>query len=407
MNSPSNQTNNTTTQDPFWVKTWWVKLEKELFQKLRNHPDIKNLPAMKIINTFSDYGRPEPHDFYINHVNKMRTDPNYRDSRLEKRHKELDKERVMSPREKKMRAGESRKKLSEELNKLKAQVALIRGEKTAFPLMSSLEDIDNKDFWEAYNNKELWKIGAELWSEGQTLVDELWQNAKTITADNKNWSMGDCPSIIADIEGYNSGMHVSTNDGEGYISIAVKRLEKLKNDLPKAKAIFAHEIAHIMNGDTSRESHIANESNIQHDLKERFAERLGAIIYGNPREYFRIFSASEEIPKEIPDFKTEKEAKTYIDAIDMSQALSQEALCLFNGCVTFERKKPSWFGRQRMIKKWVDILEKTDGVVDKTSGEIVDYQKAFDLFEQYKKVTSDFAEVEQFSYLSQSGEKSP
>lgn len=125
------------------------------------------------------------------------------------------------------------------------------------------------------------------------------------------------------------------------------------------KAVMAHEMAHIANGDhDNTDKRIAHRLTPPNQMREVLADRMGAIIHGNPRQY----------AKDLGDFLLHvaecEGTKPHISSQDYS----------------------SVNGRLRMLTKWAAILEREHATDDR--GNII-LDKALDVYKRSEEFAKD------------------
>ncbi len=118
----------------------------------------------------------------------------------------------------------------------------------------------------------------------------------------------------------------------------------LQNDPTKLRAILAHELAHSINGDNTPKGDYIWEKTPKTHVREILANRMGAILYGNPKAFGEAYCSIGERP----------ETPTH----------------------------PSTAQMRLQCARWAELLEQ-QGVLD-GAGNVVDYTKAFALFENAK-----------------------
>jgi len=129
------------------------------------------------------------------------------------------------------------------------------------------------------------------------------------------------------------------------------------------KAVMAHEMGHIANGDCGVEGTIQCNMEPPNQMQEVLAERMAAIIYGNPKEYAKITADF------LLHMAKDNRAKPYRYSLD----------------------HPSENARARMVYKWADILE-AEGATDKKGNVILD--KALAVFERSKDFTAGLLKMD-------------
>jgi hypothetical protein len=129
------------------------------------------------------------------------------------------------------------------------------------------------------------------------------------------------------------------------------------------KAMCAHEMAHLVNGDCDVENTIRNLLTPPNHLQEVLADRMGAIIHGKPRVY----------ANSMTDF-------LMADAKENHFLPSRS----FN-------EHPSGNARARALHKWADILEREDAI-DAKGNVILD--KAMAVYERSKELTEDLLAID-------------
>lgn len=144
-------------------------------------------------------------------------------------------------------------------------------------------------------------------------------------------------------------------------------LARFGKDRAICRAIMAHELAHIKNQDESMESWVAKQHLPPTQAKEILADRLGAIIYRNPRQYAELTAGFL------------KAGKSKAAARSDDEYLSPNATA-------------------RMLHKWADILER-EGAADKKTGYIINRKKALGIFERSKEFTNSLANIDSFSRI--------
>ena len=104
------------------------------------------------------------------------------------------------------------------------------------------------------------------------------------------------------------------------------------------KVLMAHEIGHITNDDFTPENMISGRIYPASQKTEISADRLGAIMHGNPKEYAKASIAllSAMTSGDLPHIYTSKYLSTN--------------------------------GRLRMLHKWADILEREKAIDEKGRG---------------------------------------
>lgn len=133
----------------------------------------------------------------------------------------------------------------------------------------------------------------------------------------------------------------------------------------QGKAIFAHEMGHIANGDMSIETRIEQLTTPPNRKAEMLADRKGALIFGNPRKYAEavfLFSTRSEPGASRPEHHI------------------------------YSTTHPSHHGGARMLHKWAEILE-NEGAADKITGEIIDREKAQEVFQRSKEFAEDLLKI--------------
>lgn len=127
------------------------------------------------------------------------------------------------------------------------------------------------------------------------------------------------------------------------------------------KALIAHEMAHILNDDVSVESKMSTRTAPLDQKMEILADRMGAIIHGNPAQY----------------------AQAHAKLWSAGQAENSHI---------FSKQYLSANGRARMLHKWADILQR-EGATDK-DGNIVDKNKAMEIYARSQDLTDALAKFD-------------
>lgn len=163
------------------------------------------------------------------------------------------------------------------------------------------------------------------------------------------------------------GAHVAAF-GPHHILMNEKALEKFLNDKRERyfPVVMSHELAHIINGDVDTHQYTMAAISPPSNKLELLADRLGAILHGNPREYAEVTAQFLGAGR----FK----ARFYNDYY------------------------PSVNETARMVHKWADMLE-SEGAADLSTGKITDRSKAMAIFERSKSLTSSLANIDSFSRM--------
>jgi len=132
------------------------------------------------------------------------------------------------------------------------------------------------------------------------------------------------------------------------------------------KWLMAHELGHGINGDCGTpetmleraQAEVRGERHfIPTNTREYLAHYMGAILFGNPREYAEIAATLKSLPyDETPDSFYDEDER-YPTRPELSAALS----------------------------KWADQLEKAKAIDE--NGKIIDLEKAINLFRGANRVT--------------------
>lgn len=149
---------------------------------------------------------------------------------------------------------------------------------------------------------------------------------------------------------------------EGYVEINTAMRDEYTKNPGRWRVSAAHELAHHVNKDLTPHS-IAQGYMVpyaERRSKEILAERMGALLHGNPREY------------------AAQKAKL-INHIESPHLYSPD--------------HPSPNAIARMTRKWADILER-EGVADKVTGQITDIMGAIDIYQRAKAMTDDFQKAD-------------
>ena len=152
-----------------------------------------------------------------------------------------------------------------------------------------------------------------------------------------------------------------------YIETNALTLQRFLNQPERFKQTMAHELGHIFLGDRTIDSLLAKWITPTNQKTEILADRMGAIIHGNPREYAKT---SSEL------------------AFVISKAGPQQIY----GANVFSKMRPSPNGNARMLHKWADILER-EGAACKETGKIIDRVKALEIFERSKAFAEDLLKL--------------
>jgi len=129
------------------------------------------------------------------------------------------------------------------------------------------------------------------------------------------------------------------------------------------KAVMAHEMGHIANGDCGVENAIKFNLMPPTQMQEILAERMAAIIHGNPKEYAK---ATSDYQFYVAKQDGAKPYRYYQDYLSVN-------------------------GNARMLHKWADILE-AEGATDKKGNVILD--KALAVFERSKDFTAGLLKMD-------------
>jgi len=127
------------------------------------------------------------------------------------------------------------------------------------------------------------------------------------------------------------------------------------------KFLMAHEMAHIANGDLKVSNAIKAITKPPNRKKDVLADRMGAIIHGNPKEFAEA-------------------ARDFLLYIDEHYNVDPHA---------HSSNYLSDYGRLRMLHKWADILEFKEATDDK--GNVI-LDKALAVFAESKHLVSHYAE---------------
>ncbi len=147
-----------------------------------------------------------------------------------------------------------------------------------------------------------------------------------------------------------------------FIEINEYTKEYFSREPEQFKAVMAHELAHIARGDCSPESSVEYHLTPPNQKRENLADRLGAIIHGNPRQY------AQSISDFVFHDTQENGVKPYHFRL---HTLSANATA-------------------RMVHKWADILEDEHAVDDK--GNVI-REQALEVFRRSVAVTERYLEV--------------
>ncbi len=148
----------------------------------------------------------------------------------------------------------------------------------------------------------------------------------------------------------------------GHIEIHDKEKNYFGLSGGRFRAIMAHEMGHLFNGDMEPENVLQHEIRRPNQKREILAERIGAIIYGNPREYAKWMTAFED------------------DGVRWAAGSPAK----------YNRTNLSANGNARMLHHWADILER-EGGTDEKGNVIMD--KAMAIYEKSKAFTEGFLEA--------------
>lgn len=131
------------------------------------------------------------------------------------------------------------------------------------------------------------------------------------------------------------------------------------------RAVIAHEMAHIINRDLTPKKTIEDNTSPPTRKAEILADRMGAIIHGNPMKYAEATSA-------------------YFTSIGNGKDLDIGSAV-----------RPSYNHSIRSAYKWAKFLE-SQGAVDKNGDVILD--KALAVYNSTKDFTDSIARIEQMQY---------
>jgi len=255
-----------------------------------------------------------------------------------------------------------------------------------------MEDVNKEERENYLENPEEYfqQVSSELSELRAKIKKEIASDTIVVAKDSNNpeWvKMQECVDTMAN----NSGLFqtpptllIHTPDSKTYISdddmfnaialtpeyIAIKEYSRdyFLGHLNQFKAVMAHEMGHLANGDQDIKNQIERNINPSNQKWEILADRMGAIIHGNPRDYAKYIS----------------EFMFYVSGKNETKPNH------------YSRTHLSTNGDARMLHKWADILER-EGAMDKETGEIIDRKKAMEIFNRSKDLTTSLANIDSFS----------
>jgi hypothetical protein len=155
------------------------------------------------------------------------------------------------------------------------------------------------------------------------------------------------------------GLYASVTTTQ-YIQTNPYTVEYAKTHPRHFRAIVSHELAHMVNGDLSTESIIRAETEFPNHHNEVLADRLGAILFGNPQEYARL---TEEMIMQTWPYARHESTALY---------LSPNA-------------------QVRMLNKWVKILQDQQAL--NPDGTVI-LPRALEVFAKSRQFTGSLARID-------------